>query len=249
MIRQHEQGIARDSHYVPMALLRRWSTDGTNVFAYRVLVSSPKVPDWRRRSIRGIAYRRDLYTVFSGGQELDNFERWLSSQYEQPGLEAIDKLIRGTRLSPTDWESMVRLVAVQDVRTPLSFIESLRRWNMQIPEILNNTITKSLKRLEAARKKGVTLAEDTERSEFSDLLEVSIEPSTEPDSGQALIRAEVPAGRRLWVASMRHLLTGLECPLFSWTRIRGESNVQGGGGNGSIEEGAGESFGADGGSP
>ena len=38
-------------------------------------------------------------------------------------------------------------------------------------------------------------------------------------------------------------------PQFSWTRIRGESNVQGGGGNGSIEERAGEGVGGDGGSP
>ena len=191
-----------------MALLRRWSTDGTHVFAYRVLVSSDKVPEWRRRSIRGVAYRRDLYTVFAGGRELDDVEKWLSSEYEQPGLEAIDKLIRGARLSPTDWMGMVRLVAVQDVRTPLSFMESLRRWNTQIPEMLNNVMTKSLERLEAARKKGVTLTENAERNEFSDLLEVSIEPPTGPESDQAVVRAEVPVGRRLWVASMRHLLTG-----------------------------------------
>ena len=38
-------------------------------------------------------------------------------------------------------------------------------------------------------------------------------------------------------------------PQFSWTLIRGESNVQGGGGNGSLEERAGEGVGGDGGSP
>ena len=40
-----------------------------------------------------------------------------------------------------------------------------------------------------------------------------------------------------------------KAPQFSWTLIRGESNVQGGGGNGSIEERAGEGVGGDGGSP
>ena len=51
------------------------------------------------------------------------------------------------------------------------------------------------------------------------------------------------------------LLTGgdpllmIKRPQFSWTLIRGESNVQGGGGNGSIEERAGEGVGGDGGSP
>ena len=38
-------------------------------------------------------------------------------------------------------------------------------------------------------------------------------------------------------------------PQFSWTRIKGESDVKGGGGHGSVEEGAGSGVGADGGSP
>ena len=42
----------------------------------------------------------------------------------------------------------------------------------------------------------------------------------------------------------------LKRPRFSWTRIKGESNVQGGGGNGSVEgRGTGRGIGADGGSP
>ena len=36
------------------------------------------------------------------------------------------------------------------------------------------------------------------------------------------------------------------CPRFSWTRIKGESDVQGGSGNGSVEEGEGSWVGADG---
>ena len=42
----------------------------------------------------------------------------------------------------------------------------------------------------------------------------------------------------------------LKRPRFSWTRIKGESNVQGGGGNGSVEgRSTGRGIGADGGSP
>ena len=46
-----------------------------------------------------------------------------------------------------------------------------------------------------------------------------------------------------------NLVYWVKRPQFSWTLIRGESNVQGGGGNGSIEERAGEGVGGDGGSP
>ena len=49
---------------------------------------------------------------------------------------------------------------------------------------------------------------------------------------------------------LRLLVPGLKRPRFSWTRIKGESNVQGGGGNGSVEgRGTGRGIGADGGSP
>ena len=201
-------GIARDSHYVPQAMLRRWSDDGTHLYAYRILVSSPKVQEWRRKSIRGLARQSDLYTVFGGGEELDDFERWLSSNYEQPGLEAIDKLVRRAQLTPSDWRSMARLVAAQDVRTPLSFIESMRRWNQQIPEILDRTLQESINRLEEASAKGVALHLTSEQSEFSNLLEINIEPPAVPGSDLASVQATVPIGRRFWVTSMRYLLTG-----------------------------------------
>jgi hypothetical protein len=45
-------------------------------------------------------------------------------------------------------------------------------------------------------------------NEFSELIEVSIERPATPDSDQATVRAVLPGGRRLWIASMRHLLTG-----------------------------------------
>ncbi len=52
----------------------------------------------------------------------------------------------------------------------------------------------------------------------------------------------------VWVRSEVH--EDVKRPRFSWTRIKGESNVQGGGGNGSIEgRGTGRGIGADGGSP
>ncbi len=72
-------GITRDNHYVSMAALRRWSTGGTHLFAYRILVSTPKIPEWRRRSIRGLAYHQDLYTVLAGNHEVEKgSSRWMS---------------------------------------------------------------------------------------------------------------------------------------------------------------------------
>jgi hypothetical protein len=126
----------------------------------------------------------------------------------QPGFEAIDKVVSGSRLAPTDWRNMARFVAAQDVRTPLTFIESMRRWDQQMPDMLERTIRESIRRLQDAKAKGLPLPLRSEPNEFSGLLEVTIEPPAAPDSNQATVRAVVPAGRRLWIASMRHLLTG-----------------------------------------
>lgn len=204
------RNLVRDSHYVPTAMLRRWSDDDTHVYAYRILVSSSRVPLWSHRAIRGIAYRRDLYTIFKGGQELDELERWLGTEFEHPGLEAVERLLSGARLAPQDWKKMARLVAAQDVRTPLSFLESKRRWDREIPELLNETLEEAAMRLKAKRElepPGPIIRRDD--SEFSGLFQVSIELPKTAESDQAHIRAEVPVGRCLWVASIRHALKNL----------------------------------------
>ena len=57
--------------------------------------------------------------------------------------------------------------------------------------------------------------------------------------------AGTPPGQRT-----AELTEGIKRPRFSWTRIKGESNVQGGGENGSVEgRGTGRGIGTDGGSP
>ena len=59
-----------------------------------------------------------------------------------------------------------------------------------------------------------------------------------------------PGRARLIVSSHRRcLMVTLRRPQFSWIRIKGESDVKGGGGHGWVEASAGSGVGADGGSP
>ena len=39
----------------------------------------PAVPEWERRSVRAVAYQRDLYTSLMSGDEADEFERWIAA--------------------------------------------------------------------------------------------------------------------------------------------------------------------------
>ena len=201
------QNITRDNHYIPQAVPHQWSNDGERVHAYRILVSHSEVPEWELRSISGTAYHRDLYTSFTGDEELDEFEQWIEKEFEIPGLEAINKLVLERRLSQMEWRAIALFVAAQDVRTPLNFIESMRRWNQEVPGILENSIKETVRKLEDAREQGIRLIPSKSKNEFSELFRVHIKPPSEKDSDEASIQAEVVIGRRFWIASMRHLLS------------------------------------------
>lgn len=201
-----EPQITHANHYVPQAMLRRWSTDGTQLFTYRILVPNENFPEWKLRAVSGFAFHRDLYTICVGGKELDDFEKWVNVEFEQPGLEAIDKLLSDSQLTQADWRSIIRLVAAQDVRTPLNYIESKPRWEQSISELLDRAMPKLIKQLEEAAKQGIVLNRKIEKNEFTDIFKVSIEPPVNSDS-RAAIRAEVDVGRRLWIATMRRHLT------------------------------------------
>lgn len=197
-------GITHDSHYVAQAFLRRWSSDGIHVHAYRVLVSRPQVPEWRLRPIRGLAFQPDLYTSFTGGQEIDEFERWITTEYENPGLEAVDKVLAGRRMTPSDWNSIARFVAAQDVRTPLNFIEFMRLCGEQMPAILDECVSE----YQRLSKIGVVgIASKSKQNALAKSLSVRVGQTAQPSSGKAAIRVEAPP-RKLWLASIRHVLAG-----------------------------------------
>ena len=76
--------ITHDNHFVPQLYLKQWSDDGIHIWAYRILVSHENVPEWDYRPISGVAYQRDLYTSYDNGQEVDDFEKWLETEFENP---------------------------------------------------------------------------------------------------------------------------------------------------------------------
>jgi Protein of unknown function (DUF4238) len=147
-----------------------------------------------------------ICTHFSrGGQEIDEFERWINKEYEDPGLEAIDKLVNARHLTAADWSSIARFVATQDLRTPLNFLESRKRWHQEMPAILNDCHRDVVRELERLRSERIAIEPRPAPNELGRLLRVHIErAANNPD--KAAIRAEISVGRSFWIASMRHLL-------------------------------------------
>ncbi len=208
--------VVRDNHYVPQALIRRWSTDELHVHAYRLLVSHAAVPLWSLQSIKTVAYARDLYTEVAEGEERDAFEKWIQEEFETPGFEAVDRLVRGLPLSPEDWRALVRLYAAQNVRTPSSYLEFKAWCGTALQPALDATVARAAELLRDARQRPSSTAEARAtppvraglRNEFEDLLRVKIDEAPDAD-GRVAIRAEMTAGRSLWIAQMRHLLKGV----------------------------------------
>lgn len=201
--------LSRDSHYIPQATLRLWSQDGLRIQAYQILVPHAKVPIWKSRPIKGMAFHRDLYTTFSGSNESDSFEHWIGKEFEEPGIKAVNKLLSNSRLTRDDWKKLACFVAAQDVRTPLNFIEQMQVWDQRIKPILENSVNHSIERIQDAQRKGLNLQPEGIVNEFSDLVHVKIGPTDDKNPEQLYIKTEVNLGRNYWVASMRHLLNGV----------------------------------------
>jgi hypothetical protein len=196
--------ITRESHYVPQATLRRWSDDDAHVWAYRLLVSHQNVPEWKRYSIREITKQRDLYTTVEDGQEGDDFEKFVTRSIEEPGQEAIEKLIGNARMKPTDWHSIAKFVAAQQLRTPLFFIEWVRALNDHVPDALESAFR------EFSERRSTEPTEATEASDDANYFreKICVTVDSTPDSeGRAWVQAQVSSSRTAWLRFMRHILT------------------------------------------
>lgn len=139
--------------------------------------------------------------------EIDDFERWIEAEFETPAQVAINKVIRDEPLNKSDWDKLAMYLASQDVRTPISYLESKERWEKTLPEILNQTLKRAVVELAQAKKKGEQIkpTKSNDAHSLGQSVKVSIEPDTEP--GMAVIRASMKPDRRLWLASQRFLLS------------------------------------------
>lgn len=190
---------------MPRLALKRFASSAGYVWTYRTLVAHPRVPEWQEKSIKGIGWLAHLYTRIASGVESDEIEKWLNAEFETPAEEALVKATQDRRLSQADWHNLVRFVAAQDVRTPARLIESLKRWNTNLPALLENNLKESVHRLEAAKKSGQPI--DSAKAANSEFIPMRITREIEPGQGHGILKAEVIAGRSLWFFEMLQVLT------------------------------------------
>ncbi len=217
--------VSRDHHYVPQFYLRGWSDNDADICAYRVIVSDRRVPAWRRRAIKGIAYQPDLYTSELSHEE-DEFERWLKTDFEDPAAEALLRVRADRSLTADDWEVLARFAAAQDLRTPTYYIESMPRWKQHADELLNANLPRIVKKLERQARRGKLPKPLNDAADPKWPLKVTIDRGGGDE--QAGVRAELTIGRELWLASMRHLLTSTVNVLQrqNWSILRPDASAE-----------------------
>jgi hypothetical protein len=197
--------LQRDNHYVPCLYLKRFGASPGCVLTYRVLVAHSRVPVWQERSIKVVAYHAHLYTRIASGVQTDEIEKWLNTDFETPAEEALMKATSDSRLSPTDWHNLVRFLAAQDLRTPASLSENLKRWNESLPSLLNDTLQDTVRKLDAAKTSGQTISRP--KTSNSEYIPLRVTKEIAPGQEVGKVKAEILLGRGLWFFTMRHALT------------------------------------------
>ncbi len=214
----------RDNHYVSRGYLKRWAGADGRTWTYRLLVSHPNVPPWRRQSLKAVARHEHFYTRVAASGETDETERWLDSEFEAPAEDPIRKAVSDMPLSVTDWERLIRFTAAQDARTPARLVESLKRWDKTLPEVVQETLEKSVHELEKAKREGRPI--NHKPLHHAEHFPIKVTTELVPGEAMGKLRVHAVAGRNLWLYTLRHVLTETLNALLAhrWTILRSPPN-------------------------
>ncbi len=132
-------------------------------------------------------------------------EAWFNKEFETPAEDALRKATEDLRLTPSDWEKIIRFVAAQDVRTPARLFEDIQRWSEAGPSMLEETLKESVRKLELAKSRGEEIKPI--KTTDSEYFPVRVTSTIKPGEKFGEIKAEMIVGRDLWLFGIRRLLT------------------------------------------
>lgn len=205
----------RDNHYVPKFYLKQWASNG-RVPTYNLLVPDVRTPSWGMQSLRGIAFRQNLYTNVINGIETDALERWLDREFEAPAESSLKLAVQDQRLEFVDWRLLVRFAMSQDVRTPSRLREFLMRYGTLMPSLLDDVLSNAVAKLEAGG-----LPSSRPQSDAGHGLPLKVAIRREED-GSGKIQVETIVGRSMWQWGIEHLLTSTinKISVKGWTILK-----------------------------
>lgn len=209
--------MKKKNHFVPKFYLKNFADDSGKVFEYRTLVPSNDVPTWKHRHISEIGYRDYLYVGFDGSKEFDDLEDWIRVEVEVPAEAALRKAVNDEKLTAEDWRRLIKFAVALDVRNPAHLRESLERWSIELPGLIQSSLERSVARLEQSDRREQYLA-TIKPENFPSRIKIHEAPNR--DSG--IIEANILAGRSLWHGEIKRVLTNTinKIPARGWTILR-----------------------------
>jgi hypothetical protein len=109
-----------------------------------------------------------------------------------------------TSLIADEWDRLLRYVALHDVRNPARYDDNMNRWQREVPDILEDVLNSSVKKLEEAM---INETHNFQVLQDSELLPIKVSSGPTSIHDQGFLKAEVTLGRQLWLFSIQHLLT------------------------------------------
>jgi len=193
------------NHYVPVHYLKRWARGTPKIWTYRLLVPHNNVELWKSHSLETISRRQHLYTRIRNKRESDELEHWFSTDFETPADLAIEKVITGGHLSPSDWRALARFVALQDVRTPSRMTEIVNSASNYLPELLTGVLEQAVEEVKTAKQYNISLPvpDNSNLPPFP----IAVHTKIEPGAKVGTLNLETVAGRGYWLYAIEVLLT------------------------------------------
>lgn len=220
------KNLRKNHHYVSQSYLKAWANKHHRIWTYRTLVSNSGVPEWSQSSIRSIANHQHLYTRTIVGDESDEIEVWMDQEIESPAQIALSKARSIEPLNRLEWECLLRFVALHHIRSPANYIESMERWKLKIPSIMEGVMQSAVSKMKTHQNQSHISANETNHD--TKMIPMKVTKEINDTSERMHLKAEVLLGRGLWLFSIRHIMSNT-CKVLNkhtWSIIRAPEGIE-----------------------
>ncbi|MCE7055837.1 DUF4238 domain-containing protein [Algoriphagus sp. AGSA1] len=193
--------ITKDNHYLAQSYLKHWQSSKGKVWCYRTLVSHENIPTWNETHVEGTAFFTHLYSRIEKGSVSDEMEHWFGSEFESPVSAVLSKVLKNDILKPDDWRTLVKFLALHDLRTPARLFEYLERGSETTMGVMQNVIDNFPKDLDNFQKRE-NEATPIEENIYSFPFKVT--PKVIEGEESVSLKIETDIGRASWLYTIQH---------------------------------------------
>lgn len=212
------------NHFVPEVYLKNWANTDGKLEVYKLLVPHKNVKLWKPHSPSAIGWQKHLYTRVIAGEENDEIEDWFNSEYEAPAESAIKKAINDQKLTPRDWEILIRFLAAQDVRTPNALLNFLKIEEEFIGDILKKNLEDTAEKMMSDDFQEYLMTDKKKNTD--DELPLKLSFYHDHKEKTIRIKAKTYTGRKSWLFLIKGILNNHMDSLTNqrWTIVKPAKN-------------------------